>query len=138
MAEPSITASAVIEDANGDIVTGIAGGTIAQGQSVYLDAATSTYKLADANASAATAAAVGIALSGASAGQRVRIQRSGTLTVNAVLAAAGVYVVGATPGSIAPVADVTTGWYTTIMGVALTTTTLKMPSGGPLVSGVIT
>ena len=83
MADLSITAAQVLPDPSGDVYNGIAGATITAGQSVYLDATTTTVKLADADASAAAAAAIGIALHAATSGQPIRVQRSGTPTLGA-------------------------------------------------------
>lgn len=141
MAALSVTAAEVLADFAGDIYTGIAGGTLTAGMSVYLDASTNTIKGADADASAAAAAAIGIALHAALAGQPIRVQRSGDITIGATAAmtAGLIYVVGATAGDIAPSADLTAAstWYATVLGVAISASKLRMPSGGPLVSGVI-
>lgn len=100
--------------------------TITAGQSVYLDSATSTIKLADCDASATTAAAVGIALHGSLAGQPITYQVSGQITIGATLSAGKIYVVSATAGGIAPSADLTTGWRTSELGIAISTTILDM------------
>jgi hypothetical protein len=128
MADLSITSTQVLPDVTGGVFNGIAGGTITAGMPIYLDETTNTLKAADANASAATAAAKGIALHGASTGQPLRIQTNGdvTLGAGAAPAAGAVYVVSATPGGIAPAADLTTGWYTTILGVGIGSNKVRM------------
>lgn len=141
MAALTVTVAEVLGDYTGDIYTGIAGATITAGQSVYLDSTTSTVKLADADASAAAAAAIGIALHAALAGQPIRVQRTGDVTIGATAAmtVGTIYVVAATAGGIAPAADAEAAstWYVTPLGVAITAAKLRMPGSGPLVSGVI-
>lgn len=127
MSDVSITAANVIADSGANITTGTAGATITAGQAVYRDANDSNkIKLADANASLTAATAVGIALHGATAGQPISYMTSGTLTVGGTVAAGLIYVVSATAGGIAPSADLTTGWYTHILGVGISTTKMTM------------
>jgi hypothetical protein len=76
---------------------------------------------------------IGIALNGASVGQPVKVHKSGNLTLNAVLTAGQIYILSNTAGGIAPHSDLTTGWYPVVLGVALSTTVLKCPAGGPLI-----
>lgn len=123
-ADLSVTAASVVPGARARILTGTAGATITAGQIVYLDATTSTYKLADANASAATSTAIGMALNAASSGQPISVDvDDDDLTVGATLSmTAPVYVVSATAGGIAPIADLTTGWYPCVVIVAKSTT----------------
>ena len=126
MSAISVTAANVVTVA-GQTQDGIAGGTLTAGMSLYLDAATNTVKAADANLSSAAATTVGVALHGASAGQPIRYQISGTINLGATLVAGTIYVVGATTaGDINPASDLTTGWRTSILGVATTTAILKM------------
>ncbi len=116
----AITASQVLASANAITVLGTAGATVTAGQAVYLDATTKTYTLADADADTlALAAAVGLALHAASAGQPLRVQTSGTLTLGA---AAGPlvgrqYVLSDTAGGLCLWDDVVASWYVTIMGI---------------------
>ena len=108
----SITAASVVPGARAVKVQGTAGATLTAGQLVYLDATAGTFKLADADASATTAVVVGLTANGAASGQPVTIiTEDDDLTVGATLSmSAPVYVLSATAGGIAPVADVTTGW----------------------------
>lgn len=128
MTDLSITASQVLPDANGNSATGLAGASITAGQVVYLDSASSTYKLFDANDTGANAVSPGIALNGASAGQPIKVQLTGTITLGA---GAGptlglVYVASANAGGIAPSADIASNWRTTILGVGGTSNTLVL------------
>ena len=99
----------------------MAGASITAGQALYLDSATSTYKLADANASSATATVVGIALHAAESGQPIKLLTSGNITIGGTVAVGRVYVVSGTAGGIAPSSDLTAGWYTGIIGIGTTT-----------------
>lgn len=123
MADLIITASQVLpgaDSAGATFENGVAGATITAGQSVYLDSATNTLKLADNNDTSALLAIVrGIALHGSTTGQPLRIQTSGPMTIGAGAApvVSRPYVLSATPGGIAPVADLATGNRTTIIGI---------------------
>lgn len=128
MAELTITAAQVLSGADADYFQGIAGQAITAGQSVYLDTLTNRVRLADANGSQDSAEAIGIALNEAAAEQPVRVQTNGTLTLGAAAApgVSNVYIVGGTPGGIAPSADKVAGWYATILGVGAPNNTLRM------------
>lgn len=110
---------------DGQFGTGTAGETITAGQTLYLDAATNTYKLADVNASGKDVIA-GISLHGASSGQPIKFQAGGTINLGVTLTVGLIYVGSATPGGIAPSADGITGWKTCVLGIATTTANLKM------------
>lgn len=127
MAILSITASAVLKGANAQFQTGLAGATITAGQTVYLDAADSTYKLADANLSAAAATVVAIALNSASAGQPVSVlQEDDDFTTGGTMVTGTVYVLSATAGGINPAADLAAGWYPSVVFIAKSTTKAVM------------
>lgn len=127
MADLTVTATSVLPGTTGaDFEMGVAGATVTAGQTVYLDTSTNTYKLADANASALTAVVRGVALHGASSGQPLRIQRAGVYTAGATVVVGTVYVQSATAGGIAPAADLTTGYYTSVLGVGVTASTLGL------------
>lgn len=133
MADIVVTASAVVKGSEASVSRGVAGETITAGQPLYIDSTDGNrLKKADANASDATAAAVGIALHGADDEQPIEYIVGGNLTFNAVLTVGKAYVVSANAGGIAPIADLATGWRTTLLGIATSTTNLKM---GLLVSG---
>ena len=126
MADLSITAANVLNSGGGGVAQGTAGASITAGQTVYLDSATTTIKLADANLSSAASTVVGIALHAASSGQPILYQTDGVITLGSVLTAGLIYVNSATAGAIAPSADLTSTWRTSILGVALTSSTLKL------------
>ncbi|MCK1541443.1 hypothetical protein IVB12_05480 [Bradyrhizobium sp. 179] len=129
MADLSITASSVLPGAGAITEDGISGATITAGQAVY-KAADGTWALADADSATALARdAKGIALNGASAGQPIKVQKGGELTVNAVLTAGTTYYLSGTAGGICPLADVGTGEYYDIIAIAKSTTNLKLLFG---------
>lgn len=126
MTDLSITAANVVPGADARTDAGTAGATITAGQSVYLDAATNTYKLADSNGAAALRTPVGVALSGASAGQPLTVQKSGDITIGATLTPGVAYYQSDTPGGICPVADVGSGEYSCIIGIAKSASVLDI------------
>lgn len=130
MADISVTASAVLKSATAKTESGTAGATITQGQVVYLDQATTgEWLLADNNAATAAARGsgrIGVALNGASDGQPIVVQTEGDLTLNAVLTAGTAYYLSDTPGGICPLADLLTGEYVVLLGVAKSTTVLHL------------
>lgn len=136
MADLSITAANVLASISASRRTGTAGATITAGAALYRDAADGLLKLADNNgATAALAAVEGIALNGASTGQPVAYAAADPdFTPGATLTAGEIYVLSATPGGIAPVADLAaSGAYRTVLGVAKSTTKLAL---APVAGGV--
>ena len=127
MAELSITAANVVPQSNAIIDrTRIAGEAVTAGQPGYISTADGKAYKADSNASLATAVVYGIFVSGGAANQPVALQTGGDLAFGAILTANTGYVVGATAGSIAPIADVTTGWSLGFLGVAISTSVLRL------------
>lgn len=126
MADLTITATSVLADATANTRQGVAGETLAAGKVVYLDSTTGAYKLADSNGAAALRSPVGIALNGAAVGQPVTIALSGPVTIGATMTAGVAYYLSDTPGGICPVADVGAGEYSTILGIATSTTVLNL------------
>ncbi len=109
-----------------------AGAAITAGDSLFI-ATDGDVEPAQHDVDAASAQCVGIALNDAAVGQPVIYQVTGDINVGATLVVGETYVVGAGPGSIAPVADIGTGDFSTIIGVAISASTLRM---GILPSGV--
>lgn len=123
----SVTASAVIKGTGAATTSGIAGGTITAGQPLYSDtSASNKMKPADCNLSSAAATVAGIALHGAELDQPIVYLTGGNLTFNAVLTIGKAYIASATAGGIAPIADLATGWYTSLLGIATSTTNLAV------------
>lgn len=127
MADLTITAASVVAGSGAITVTGTAGATITAGQVVYLDTADSKYKLADNNSATELARTpVGIALHGAALDQPLTILTSGPVTIGATMTAGVAYYLSDTPGGICPVADLLTGEYPSIIGIATSTTVLNV------------
>lgn len=125
MADISVTASSVVPTATTKRQTKVAAAAITAGQVVYVNTS-DQLALADNDASATTAAAVGIALNSCAADQPCSYATSGAVTFNAVLTAGTIYVLSSTAGGIAPAADLASGDYVTILGVASSTTSLTV------------
>ena len=125
MADLVITAANVVAGADSTTVSGTAGVTITAGQAVYLDATTGKYALADADsATVAQRRAIGIALNGAALNQPIKVLTSGDITTGATMTAGVAYYLSGTAGGICPVADVGTGEYVCLLGIAKSTTVL--------------
>lgn len=133
MADLSLTAASVIAGADSQTEHGWAGATVTAGQAVYLDTADNRYKLADSNgASALIRTPRGIALHGASSGQPLAILLRGDITIGATVTAGVAYYLSDTPGGLCPVADLASGEYPCVIGIAKSTTVLSVqitPSG---------
>jgi len=129
MSDLSITAASVQPSA-GAVLTATAAVAISAGQAIYLDSTTTPAnqaKLAIANGTQAQAACVGIAVGNAAAGQPVNYQNSGSVTIGGTVVKTTVYVVSAaTAGDIAPISDLSSGNYLTILGYADTTSSIAM------------
>lgn len=127
MADLSITAANVVAGSGAKIRSGTAGATITAGQPVYFDTADSKYKLADCDsATVAARSPAGISLHAASNGQPLAIISSGPVTIGAALTAGTTYYLSPVAGGIAPLADILTGDYPTIIGIATSTTVLSV------------
>jgi hypothetical protein len=127
MAAISITAGDVQEGAGATIKEGTAGATITAGQIVYIDtSAGDVLKLADADLSALASTVAGIALNGASSGQKVRYATKApalVLTTTTPILAADTLWLSPTAGGITKTAaDMVSGCYVTSLGVMTSTT----------------
>lgn len=130
----TITPASVLASSSATFEDGIAGATLTRGMLVYSDSTDSgKWKPADANVIAAKGVR-GMAYGDAASGQFIRvIIKDPALTVGATLSlSAPIYVLSATAGGIAPVADLTTGWFPVPVMTALTTSTAYFnPAGMP-------
>jgi hypothetical protein len=129
MADLTITASAVAPSTNAVVARGTAGVAINAGQLVYMDASDSNKLKLAAHTSAITAAVVGIAVNNAAANQPVNYVTAGDVTLNAVLTAATVYVLGSAAGSVSPSDDLhssTNARFGTVLGISTSTTNLRV------------
>lgn len=132
MADITITAANVTIDSQPVYEDVVAGAAITAGQACYIDSS-GLAQLSDANGAAALRTVRGIAMNSAGTGQPVRLAKgTSIINIGATVVAGTIYVSSATAGGIAPAADITTGWYTTIIGVATTTGKIALsifPSG---------
>jgi len=127
MADLTITAASVIAGDNAARAAGTAGEAITAGKAVYLAAATKKWMLADSNSATAEARrATGIALNGASLNQPVDVATGGDVTLGAVLTAGTAYYLSDTAGGICPLADVGSGEYVCLLGLAKSTSVLAL------------
>ena len=135
MADITITAASVVAGDNAGRASGTAGETITAGKAVYLAAATKKWMLADSNSATAEARrATGIALNGASLNQPLGVATGGDITIGATLTAGTAYYLSDTPGGICPLADVGSGEYVCLLGLAKSTTVLALDIQYPGVS----
>lgn len=138
MTDLTITAASVLAGTGAKVTTGTAGATITAGQAVYLDSAsTGKWLLADSDAASAIArgsARFGIALHGASNGQPLDVQTDGDITIGATMTAGTAYYLSDEPGMLCPFADLATGDYVMLVGIATSTTVLRIDT---LYSGVV-
>lgn len=135
MADLTVTAASVAKGTDAVVEHGIAGATITAGQLVYKDTSDSNkLKLVDVDSATVLArSASGVALNGGASGQTIAYQTAGQINLGATLATGIVYVGSDTAGGIRPSADNGVGDYTVVVGVAISTSLLKM---GLLNSGV--
>lgn len=138
MAEVSKTAGSVIYVSGGSIIDGTCGEAVVQGDMLYQHT-DNTWKLA-ANDTALKAAVKGMALTGGSTGQPIKVLRPGGLSDPAIITYGGTlslgkpYMLGSTGGAIMPADDVTNTVYSTYVGSAQTTANLIFQ---PVATGVI-
>lgn len=130
MAALSITATNVVPvfDSNYRAETKKALTALTAGQSAYYDPQQDGFGAFDADsASAYVNRLAGIVIGpGVAAGQPVTVQKAGIVALGAVLTKGQAYIGGATAGAIHPIADVTTGWRIQILGLAISTTQLRL------------
>jgi hypothetical protein len=132
MANLSQTAGNVKLKSNGPYGSAVAGESLTQGQPIYLSS--SQAFRCDNNDGANKAACVGIVLTPATVGQTFLYALPGSsVDLGATLTIAETYIVSATVGAIAPIADLASTNYLTILGVARDASTLFF---SPVVSGV--
>lgn len=132
MAALTITAGNVLL-VTGRQLTGTALTTITAGQALYTDLTRGQYGAnvgpSDANGTANLRTTIGISLHAALAGQPILY--AGTdgdvVSFGAILTQNLCYIAGGgTPGDINPIADLTSGWYLSTCGFAMTTSNLRV------------
>lgn len=131
MADLTVTPANVLAGSNAKKILSTAGETITAGQPVVLDPTARKYVKADSNhATAALRVPSGIALNGASLNQPLQVQagdgQPSDITIGATLTPGTTYYMSDTPGGICPLADVGTGEYATIIGIAKSATVLSL------------
>ena len=130
MADLTITETNISTDEITEV--GEAGEQITAGMPVYLAAATGLLMKA-INSSAAASAVKGISVNRAESGQPVNYIPAGNLNMGASLTTGLIYVVSSTAGKISPATDNGSGEFVSVLGVATSTSVLKV---GLLNSGV--
>lgn len=126
MGAVSVTAASVLHSSSGVTVNVIAGAAITAGQPVYFDTDGSA-KVADADGASPLYKVRGIAVNNAATGQDVDIcTRDPAFTPGFTTAIGEVYIVGATAGNIHPVADKTTNWKVSVLGVGISVTQMNL------------
>lgn len=130
MTDISITAASVVAGTGAAIERGIAGATVTAGQVGYLDtASTGKWLLADADGASAAirgGAKAGIFLNGASLNQPVSVQTEGDITAGGTLTPGTAYYLSDEPGAICPFADLASGDYIVLLGLAKSATVLAL------------
>jgi hypothetical protein len=117
MAAFSITAANVLHSTSATIFTGTAGATITQGQPLYLDTTSNSYKLANALTNNPLA---GVAMVGASNGQDMVIcSKDPNFAPGFTIGTGNFVLVGNVAGQLNPVEDRGTGWFVTTLGVGI-------------------
>lgn len=135
-ADLTVTAANVLPSASAKFATGKAGVAITAGQWLYLDT-DGTWKLADANDVTPKYKVRGCAVNSAGVGQYIRVCIGDTnFNPGATLSIGTVYILSTTPGGIAPVSDAASGSYISILGIATSTSLLKMNTS-PYGTGVL-
>jgi len=127
MADLSITAANVVASSSATLQRGTAGVSVTAGRLVYRSASTGLFLLADSNAATAEVRVpVGVALHAADIGQPLTVAKAGDVTIGATMVANTAYYLSDTPGGICPVADLATGEYPCLLGLAISTTVLRL------------
>lgn len=127
MTDLSITAANVVAGDDATKKEGLAGETITAGQAVYLSSTSHKWMKADSNSATAEAReAIGIALNGAALNQPVEVQTKGQITIGATLTAGTAYYLSDTAGGICPLADVGSGEYVCLLGLAASASLLNL------------
>ncbi len=126
MADISITAASVVPGSDAYKEVGTSGETITAGRPVYKSSTTGKWMLADSNSATAEARqATHVALTGSSLNQPIVVGK-GDITIGATLTAGLAYYLSDTPGGICPVADIGSGEYVCLIGMAKSTTVLNV------------
>lgn len=135
MANLVITAASTLAGSNATVERGSFGEAVTAGQVVYKSSTTQKYMLADSNSVTVEARhALGIALNGGAVDQPAQVQKAGKIILGATLTPGTDYYLSDTPGAICPRADVGTGEYVCLLGLAESATVLDLDIQFPNVS----
>jgi predicted transcriptional regulator len=104
MADLTVTATSVV-NVSAPTASGLAGETITAGQAVYLKSTDGKLWKAQCDGTAEEGTPIGIALNGASVGQPVTYAANGSIVIGATTVKTTTYMLSATPGGVAPQAD---------------------------------
>ena len=127
MADLSITAANVVAGAYSRSEAGVLGEAGTAGQVVYKKASDGKFWLADADSTTAEIRQPdGILLNGGAAGQPCKVLTQGDITIGGTLVAGSVYYLSPTPGGIGLIAEVLTGDYICMIGIAHSTSVLNV------------
>lgn len=126
MADLVITAANVTAGTGAIVESGTAGEAIAAGKAVYRDPTTKKIGLADSDGTVNAKNVIGIAISSAALNQPVSYVKGGLVNLGTVLTGGTSYWLSNTAGGIAPFADVGTGETAILLGVATSTSALKV------------
>lgn len=127
MVDLTITPASVIIASHANIMRGKSGATVTAGQLVYKSSTNASMLLADNNSATAEARRpIGVALHGASTGQPLAYAPEGDVTIGATMTAGVAYYLSDTPGGLCTVADLATGEYPCVIGMAISTTVLRI------------
>lgn len=137
MADLSITANSVVTAADGVFdKDAYFGEAVTAGMAVYKKSSDGKYWKAQSDGTAEESGSnvlFGVAMNGGAAGQPAVVQRGGTVTIGATIAAGVFYYISNTAGGICPVADLGSADYPSVIGYGTTTAILKI---SPVASGV--
>lgn len=126
MADVTVTPANVEMTDDTVATTGIAGEALVQGQSAYLNSSGSRWYKSESDDTEAKAETRGIVMTPAATGAQVVIATGGTIKPGATLSANTVYVLSVNSGRFAPIADLATGNYVTLIGIGKSTTELSL------------
>lgn len=135
-ADVTITAANVTPSAQARTIRRTAAVAITAGQLVYVEALSGQLKLADTNSATEEArSADGIAVTSGAVGTMISVvTKDPALVLGGTTAKGTVYILSGTAGGIAPVADLTTGWYGHVVGIGVSTTVVAFDAGGVAMS----
>ena len=130
MADLTVTAASVAFVSGAVNKEFVAGEAFTAGQAVYLKTSNNKWMLAQCDGTAEEAGSgtiFGIALNTGVLNQPAAVQLSGIITAGATVTVGKIYLVSATAGGIAPVADIVTSTNkVSVLGIGATASTIDM------------